>query len=107
MIKRFVALVVLCAMSSASLAAYAEEEKKYFEIGRNPVDPYRAVDSDTERLVCVPFEMRLTIGQKNGPPTTAWTRPGEAFVVDKDTGVATRVFRCGNPIYWPENWKPE
>lgn len=104
--KRVLLRMLILFSMCAGFTAHAEE-KKYFELGVAPVNPKRMVDwTGGECILRLAYDEKATISMRGGKTATAWLRAGEVIVIDRESGEAKWVLRCGNGIVEPKDWKP-
>lgn len=81
-----------------ALGAQAQE-KKYIDIGANPVARTGYWDPKSECLVRVDSDIEVETADRAGKRTTGWLHKGENLVVDKTTHKALRIQYCSNPLF--------
>ena len=91
--------VIFCLLLSQFTSA--AENRKYIQVGQNPVNPRLVLNG--EKIFPVREDTLLTTLDKNGHKHTGWLSDDYHFVgkLKKGRWEAVRIYECGNPIIEP------
>lgn len=95
-----------CLFVSFCFSVFADQ-KKMCQLGQDPADSSRLIDWNKECIVKPIGEKHIRMSTGSGKIVECFLPPLTPVVVEKNTGLATWIFGCGNEILQPKDWMPQ
>jgi len=110
--KLIVFLFLICACFAQAQKPAAQQAKPaqtalgWCRLGTDPVDAFRQPNWATECIVKVSAATPVVMATGSGRQVRCLLPALTPVVIDRQSGAASWVLQCGNPIVAPQNWVP-